>query len=72
MKAARTAFGEWSALPPAAREKILLDGAMELERQSGRFEELLVEESGSVLGKARFEVGEALSLTHSLTAWLTH
>jgi len=52
---AKAGFKTWAALPPSARERVLLKAADLMESNIKRFEDLLIDESGSVLGKARFE-----------------
>lgn len=52
----------WTTTAPAEREAILLHGAERLERACERLSELIVDESGSTVAKAKFEVGYAASL----------
>lgn len=52
---ARAGFKKWSSLPPSAREKVFLKAADLMEANVPRFENLLIDESGSVKGKAVFE-----------------
>ncbi len=56
VQAARRAFPGWASLPPAARERILLQTADAVEANAGRFIDLLIDESGSTISKARHEV----------------
>ncbi len=61
--AARRGFAQWSGLPPAAREAVLLR-ASDLLQQHGeeRFLRLIMDESGSTITKARFEIRYAVEL----------
>lgn len=57
--AARSAvqgFAHWSALPPAQRERILLRCADAVETHAEALLNLLMDESGSTITKARYEV----------------
>jgi len=53
--AARAGYNVWRALPPSARERVFLKAADIMEADIPRFENLLIDESGSVKGKAVFE-----------------
>jgi aldehyde dehydrogenase (NAD+) len=53
---ARKGYQHWSALPPAEREKILLRCADHVEAQYDRLLNLLIDESGSSIIKAKYEV----------------
>lgn len=61
--AARRGFREWSALAPGEREAALLRAAdiMAAEGEE-RYLELLIDESGSTVGKARFEIDYTVGL----------
>lgn len=54
--AARAGFAHWAALPPAERERILLDCATAVEADADQLLNLLIDESGSTIVKARYEV----------------
>lgn len=60
--AARAAFPVWSGKPPTERERVLLQAADKIEQCGDALADLLVEESGSTLRKARFEVDYTASL----------
>lgn len=53
---ARRAFPAWSGLAPAQRELILLRAADAVESRRGELVDLLIDESGSTITKARYEV----------------
>ncbi|NWF70651.1 MAG: aldehyde dehydrogenase family protein [Chloroflexi bacterium] len=52
----RRAFPVWAALPPAERERILLRAADKVEQASAALLDLVIDESGSTISKARYEV----------------
>ncbi|MEQ1924280.1 MAG: aldehyde dehydrogenase family protein, partial [Pyrinomonadaceae bacterium] len=54
---AYSAFPQWANLAAWQREKILLDCAVELEKNADELTDLLVKESGSCVTKARYETG---------------
>lgn len=56
VQAARAAFPRWANLPAAERERLLLKAADLFEQQKDRFLDLLIDESGSTISKARYEV----------------
>lgn len=57
VKSARAGFAAWQSLSPAEREAVLLRAADALDGEtSERLVELLIEESGSTISKAGFEV----------------
>ena len=56
VRAARQAFPAWANLPAAERERLLLKAADLFEQRQDRFLDLLIDESGSTIGKARYEV----------------
>jgi aldehyde dehydrogenase (NAD+) len=56
VKAARAAFPAWANLAAGERERILLRAADALEANRERLLDLLIDESGSALNKARYEV----------------
>lgn len=62
VSAARVAWPGWANLAAGQRERILLDGAAALEANSKQLLELLIDESGSALTKARYEVTYAPQL----------
>jgi acyl-CoA reductase-like NAD-dependent aldehyde dehydrogenase len=57
IEAADGAFPEWSASPPAARQKVFLAAADILERRSSEVVDLLARETGSTFGFAMFQIG---------------
>ena len=61
--AARKGFKSWSGLAPKAREAVLLRAADIMEREGeARYLQLLMDESGSVINKARYEIHYAVDL----------
>lgn len=62
VEAARRAFPAWAGLPPAERERILLCCADAVEAQAERLLDVLIDESGSTIQKARFEVNYSANL----------
>jgi acyl-CoA reductase-like NAD-dependent aldehyde dehydrogenase len=61
--AARAGFGSWSALAPKEREAILLAAADLMEEEGEqRFLDNLIDESGSAITKARFEITYTVDL----------
>lgn len=67
--AARHGFAQWSALAPSAREAVLLQAA-EIMAAEGeqRYLDLLIDESGSTISKARFEINYAVDLLRTAAA----
>lgn len=61
-QAAQKGFVRWSALAPAERERVLLRAADLLEAQTDRLLDLIIDESGSTISKARFECHYGASL----------
>jgi acyl-CoA reductase-like NAD-dependent aldehyde dehydrogenase len=61
--AARKGFSSWAGLAPAGREAVLLRAA-EIMAAEGeqRYLDLLIDESGSTITKARFEISYAVDL----------
>lgn len=51
------AFADWANLAAWEREKILLKCADALEKKAAKLTEILIDESGSCITKARFETG---------------
>ena len=62
ISAARTGFEKWSSLPPPERERIMLKAADLLETNLDRLTDIIIDESGSVITKARGEVLYSASL----------
>jgi len=62
VEAAWQAFPAWANLAPAIRERLLLNAADLLEKRADELLELLIDESGSTITKARYEVEYAPSL----------
>ncbi len=60
--AARRAFPAWANLPPADRERHLLRAADLLEARAASLHDLIIDESGSTIRKARFEVSYSANL----------
>lgn len=61
--AARQGFSAWSALPPREREAALLRAADLVAAQGeARLLDTLIDESGSAITKARFEIGYTVDL----------
>lgn len=60
--AAQAGFRAWSALPPAARERALLAAADRIEAEAERLVDILIDESGSTVTKARAEAAYSASL----------
>ncbi|MBK9781808.1 MAG: aldehyde dehydrogenase family protein [Anaerolineales bacterium] len=56
MTSARKGFEHWSSLPPYDRERILLKCADHVEANYDRLLNLLIDESGSSIIKAKYEV----------------
>lgn len=56
VSSAQEAFASWSSLPPARRERILLECANAVEAHHDRLLNLLIDESGSTIVKARYEL----------------
>ena len=56
VKSARAAWPAWANLAAGERERILLKAADALEANRERLLELLIDESGSAISKARYEV----------------
>ena len=61
-QAAREAFPIWSQLPPAERERAMLKAADLLEENLDMLREIIIDESGSTITKARGEVLYSASL----------
>ena len=62
VEAARQAFPAWARMAPADRERILLHAADQLEANREQLADIVVDESGSTLFKARHEVTYGASL----------
>ncbi|MCY4427597.1 MAG: aldehyde dehydrogenase family protein [Halieaceae bacterium] len=63
VQAAKQGFAVWSGLPAGGREAVLLRAGDILSRQGEeRCLELLIDESGSVINKARFEINYSVDL----------
>jgi len=62
ISAARAGFEKWSTLPPPERERRMLKAADLLEANVDRLADIVVDESGSVIAKARVEVIYSASL----------
>ncbi|MCP5101361.1 MAG: aldehyde dehydrogenase, partial [Chloroflexi bacterium] len=62
VSAARAAFPAWAGLPPADREQIMLHAADAIEANLETFVDIIIDESGSTIVKARHEVKYGASL----------
>ena len=63
VSAARSGFKSWSSLAPAVREEVLLNAAQLVADQGQqRFLDNLIDESGSAITKARFEIAYTVDL----------
>ncbi len=62
VRAARAGFDTWSGLPVGEREAVLLRAADIVERRSDELMELLIDESGSAVLKAKYEVIKGVEL----------
>ncbi|HUN21985.1 MAG TPA: aldehyde dehydrogenase family protein [Anaerolineales bacterium] len=62
VRSARRAFAQWSALPPGERERVMLTAADLIEANAHCFQDLIIDESGSTIRKARFEISYSASL----------
>ncbi|WP_101759096.1 aldehyde dehydrogenase [Oceanicoccus sp. KOV_DT_Chl] len=61
--AARNGFTQWHRLTPSAREAVLLRAAdIMAEQGEQRYLDLLIDESGSVINKARYEIARTADL----------
>ncbi len=66
--AAAAAFIEWRGLTPFARSEFLLRAAGILESRAPEWARILVGETGSIFGKAMFEIGFAVSILRAAAA----
>jgi acyl-CoA reductase-like NAD-dependent aldehyde dehydrogenase len=64
--AADAAKATWGATLAAERERVLMRAADELEKAMEEICELLIDEAGSTIGKAHFEVAFAANLVRSI------
>ncbi len=62
VEAARGAFPAWAGLAPADRERIMLRAADWIEAHEDRFLDILIDESGSTIRKAKYETGYSANL----------
>jgi len=63
VKAARQGFANWKALAPKAREAVLLRAAdLVASEGESRFLDVLIDESGSAISKARNEIAYTVDL----------
>lgn len=60
--AARRASESWANLPPAERERVLLRSADLIEAKASDLLDLLIDESGSTVVKARYEISYSANL----------
>ena len=60
--AAEKAFPEWAAMLPDKREKLLLDAADILEKDTEKYGNMLIDESGSCFMKAMDEVTQSVNI----------
>jgi acyl-CoA reductase-like NAD-dependent aldehyde dehydrogenase len=68
--AAHAAFRDWSEQTVAARERVFIRAGDVLAAKAGEIIDVLISESGSVAGKAGFEVGYCLDLLRTAAAEL--
>jgi acyl-CoA reductase-like NAD-dependent aldehyde dehydrogenase len=66
--AAHGAYKAWAATPVSAREAIFFRAADVLAAKTKEIVEVLVQESGSIAGKAGFEVGYCFDLLRTAAA----
>lgn len=73
VKAAHKAFHStsWSNLPPASREKLLLDFADRLEQEATVIAEILTSENGKLLSHAKSEIRGAVNTFRYYAGWAT-
>jgi aldehyde dehydrogenase (NAD+) len=62
VRAARAAFPKWANLAPRDRERMLLRAADAIERRAQAFVDLIIDEGGGTITKARGEVAYAAEL----------
>jgi aldehyde dehydrogenase (NAD+) len=68
MEAARAAQPEWAALPHDQRAKVLIRAMASIEELQDSLVDALVDEGGSWIGKAMFEVGYAGDIAQAAAA----
>jgi len=68
VNAARRAQAEWAQQPYDARARLLRDVAARLADRADEFAELIVRETGSIRGKAEYEVGGAIEELYAAAA----
>jgi benzaldehyde dehydrogenase (NAD) len=66
--AARTAQLAWSAQPYTVRAQLMRDVAAQLAARADEFADLIVRETGSIRGKADYEVGGAIDELYAAAA----
>ena len=66
--AAARAFPAWRGLGPFARGEFLLRAAAILESRAPEYARILIEETGSIFGKAMFEIGFAAAILRTAAA----
>ena len=62
VQSTKIASQSWAVLPPADRERIMLQAADAVEQHADDLLDLLIDESGSTLTKARFEIAYTANL----------
>lgn len=67
-ESARAALGSWSSLPYTERCALLLSLAQCLEARADSLTELIMRETGSIRGKAEYEVAGAIQEIHAAIA----
>jgi aldehyde dehydrogenase (NAD+) len=70
--AAEAAGGTWGAAPVAERVAMLMRVAGVLEKRRGEIVDVLIDEAGSLPGKAHFEVSYCVDLCHSAAGDARH
>src|SRR5580698_9479159 len=68
ISAAHGAYKAWAATPVSAREAIFFCAADVLAAKTNEIVDVLIQESGSVAGKAHFEVGFCFDLLRTAAA----
>lgn len=68
ISAAHGAYKAWAATPVSAREAIFFRAADALSAKSKEIVDVLIQESGSIAGKAGFEVGYCFDLLRTAAA----
>ncbi len=62
---AASAQPAWAALPPRERAELFRKAARVVERDAEKMAQVIARETGGLLTKAQFEVGEAIAMLHN-------